>query len=474
MIRTWRIKITSALFAIEEFGLTSEGNSISIKNRGKLIGSIEKLVRFAVLAEGEIAAWAQYLIHACALQLGIIPSSINDLYILRGKGEIPPVFTTPAINLRALAFDASRAVFRSARKVDSGLMIFEIARVELIWGGMTLGEYAACVLAAAIAEGYSGPVFLQGDHFQVSASQPLEDEKAVIKNLIRQAIEAGFYNIDIDTSTLVNLSKSSIDDQQEQNARTSAELAVYTRKLQPAGVTISIGGEIGEVGGHISTTDELNSYLTQFNRLFTLDCTGQPGLSKVSIHTGTTHGGIILPDGSISKAKIDFDAIQRISKTGQRDYHIGGIVQHGASTLPYEEFGQLLKAGTLEVHLATSIMTSMLEHLPLHLLDRIHDWLKTNYSQERAKGMTDGQFYHKVEMHALAPFKNDLWNLPEDVKSTIAAAWESQFDQMFSQLGCANTRQLIGSYIHPVKVPPVFRATLSETIMEKIEKGLVG
>ncbi len=210
----------------------------------------------------------------------------------RGNGELPPTFTTPAINLRALSYDAARAAFRSAQKINSSLIIFEIARVELAWAGISLSEYSACVLGAAIAEGYTGPVFLQGDHFQISSTLPLQDEIKAIKHLIQQAIHSGFYNIDIDTSTLVDLSKASTDDQQSVNAQVSADLAAFTRQLQPRGITISIGGEIGEVGGHVSTVEELHSYLTQFNQLFSRTCPGQPGLSKVSIHSGTTHGGI--------------------------------------------------------------------------------------------------------------------------------------------------------------------------------------
>jgi fructose/tagatose bisphosphate aldolase len=436
--------------------------------------SIEKLVRIAVLETGKKAAWANYIIRNCALQLGIIPSAIQDLYIARGNGRISSTFTTPAINLRTLSYDCARAAFRSARKINSSLMIFEIARIELVWGGMTLAEYSACILAAAIKENYTGPIFLQGDHFQISTSQPLEREKNRIKHLISEAIDSGFYNIDIDTSTMVDLSKPSIDEQQKQNALLSAELAIFTRRNQPKNVAISIGGEIGEVGGHVSTIEELHSYLEQFNIAFSNDCPGQPGLSKVSIHTGTTHGGVVLSDGRIERPTIDFNVIRSLSKVGQENYHLGGVVQHGASTLPLSDFGELVKYGTLEVHLATAFMTTILENLPGHLLDQIHTWIKQNYSNKRSRSMTDSQFYHQFEMFALAPFKHALWNLSNGEKDVITAALEVQFDGIFTALGCSNSRLIVETYIHPVIVSQVFNPEIEAIQGDQTITGLVG
>jgi fructose/tagatose bisphosphate aldolase len=340
--------------------------------------------------------------------------------------------------------------------INSSLLIFEIARVELAWAGISLNEYSACILGAAIAEGYVGPVFLQGDHFQISPKLPLQAEIKAIKQLILQAIHAGFYNIDIDTSTLVDLSKESTDDQQCVNAQVSADLAAFVRQVQPKGITISIGGEIGEVGGHVSTVEELNSYLTQFNKSFSLTCPGQTGLSKVSIHSGTTHGGIVLPDGSIARPTIDFDAIRQLSEIGQKIYKLGGVVQHGASTLLVEDFGQLVINGTLEVHLATAFMTSMYQHLPVSLQYQIHNWLSESYLHERTSNMTDSQFFHKVEMYALAPFKQALWNLTQDEKEVITKNWESQFEQIFLKLGCSNSHLIVAKYVNPVIINPIF------------------
>src|SRR3970040_1326675 len=107
-------------------------------------------------------------------------------------------------------------------------------------------EYASSIIAAAVAEGWQGPVFLQGDHFQVSAKRfadaPLKEVGAV-RDLIREAVEAGFFNIDIDTSTLVDLARPSIAEQQQLNYNLCAELTLDVRRREPKGLTVAIGGE---------------------------------------------------------------------------------------------------------------------------------------------------------------------------------------------------------------------------------------
>src|SRR3712207_7686140 len=55
---------------------------------------------------------------------------------------------------------------------------------------------------------FRGPVFIQGDHFQINAKKYAADpepEVEAVRAIAREAIAAGFYNIDIDTSTLVDL-----------------------------------------------------------------------------------------------------------------------------------------------------------------------------------------------------------------------------------------------------------------------------
>ncbi len=462
------------VLSLVEHSLRIKSGEVTVVNESILRANIGKLARVSALDNGERAAQARYLIRAAALALDIVPASIHDLYLARGRGAFSHAWTTPAFNLRALPFDCARAAFRSARKVDAAAMIFELARVELGWTNQTLAEYAASILAAAIAEGFRGALFLQGDHFQISASLPLEQEKIAVENLITEAVTAGFFNIDVDTSTLVDLSKPTVTEQQTVNATLSAELAAHVRRLQPQGVTVSIGGEIGEVGGHVSTVEELHAYMSQFNERFSALAPNQPGLSKVSIHTGTAHGGIPLPDGSMARVNIDFDALKNLGRVARIEYGMGGAVQHGASTLSPEHFNQFVTHGAIEVHLATAFMSTFYKNIPIEMKNEMFSWLDEHLAAERKPDMTNEQFHHNTQMHALAPFKESAWNLPTDVKDQLSAAWEAQFDMLFERLGCADTRQIVEQVIHPIKIQPKLEDYLAHQNKSQTINGLAG
>src|SRR5205823_3191607 len=193
-----------------------------------------------------------------------------SLYQARSRGEYEGV-TVPAINERAMAYDFARAIISSARRRNVGAFILELARSEMGYTNQGPDEFATVMMAAAIKEGHVGPLFIQGDHFQADAKKYATDPQGVIdglKKLIRQAIAAGYGNIDIDTSTLVDLSYPTLKEQQRHNFERCAELAALIRELEPPGVTISIGGEIGEVGKKNSTVDELEAFVQGFSTVF--------------------------------------------------------------------------------------------------------------------------------------------------------------------------------------------------------------
>ncbi|MEK7679666.1 MAG: aldolase, partial [Deltaproteobacteria bacterium] len=281
----------------------------------------------------EISDEIKRLVRQTAKALGIWPASIQGLYTAMGKGQAAG-FTVPAINIRGFTFETARAAFRTAIKKNAGAFIFEIAKSEISYTGQRPSEYAANCLAAAIKEGYRGPVFIQGDHFQINAKKFADNRDAEIdglKKLIKEALDAGFYNIDIDSSTIVDLGKPTVDEEQKPNYETTAALIGFIRENEPKGVTVSIGGEIGEVGGRNSTEEDLRAFM---DGLLKTIKNGTQGISKISIQTGTSHGGVVLPDGAIAKLKVDFDTNEKLSKLTRKSYGLAGVVQHGASTLP--------------------------------------------------------------------------------------------------------------------------------------------
>ncbi len=391
--------------------------------------------------------WVAY---QTALNSAVTPSSIQGLYDAMGKKEVKG-FTVPAMNIRTLTYDIARAVFRSAKKINAGAFIFEIAKSEIGYTYQRPMEYASVILLAAMKEDYQGPVFFQGDHFQVKAANYLKDSDSEIgplKDLISEAIDASFYNIDIDSSTLVDLSKDTIGEQQKLNYDLCAYFTKFIRKLQPKDIEISVGGEIGEVGGKNSTPEELHAFM----KGYLTEMSGEKGISKMSIQTGTSHGGVVLPDGSIAEVSIDFEALKNLSELGRTEYGIAGCVQHGASTLPNEAFHHFPEVGCAEIHLATQFQNIVYDYMPLSLKEEIYGWIHTECISEKKEDQTDDQFIYKTRKKALGPFKEKIHSLPRDARGKISQALEKEFDFLFDKLQIKNTKEHVEKHIKVVKV----------------------
>ena len=414
--------------------------------------SMDDVVHQAVFGTEDEKAQARWLIWEIGQRAGVRPASIHELYLARGREEVPP-FTTPAMNVRIMSYDTGRAIFRAAKRLDAGAIICEIARSEIAYTDQRPAEYVAVMTAAALREGFVGPLFIQGDHVQVNAKKYAADPEAELKALralIEEELHAGFYNIDIDTSTLVDLAKPNLDEQQRTNYERAAELTKFIRDREPDDVTTSVGAEIGEVGGKNSDVHELDAFMQGYNR--TLKKLGTAaGISKISVQTGTSHGGVVLPDGSIAKVQLDLDALKALSQAARTQYGLGGAVQHGASTLPPGAFSQFPQCEAIEIHLATNFQTIVMDHpaLPKDLRREVNEWVKTEAKDEWKKGDTEEQFIYKSRKKAIGPFKRRFWDLPADVRAAIGADLEKTFAFLFEQLRVKGTRAVTDKYVKP-------------------------
>ncbi|MCL4858600.1 MAG: class II fructose-bisphosphate aldolase [Caldilineaceae bacterium] len=415
---------------------------------------IDTLVRDAVFGAEPVKQFSRWLIWELGQALGARPASIHEYYIARARNAWQDR-TVPAMNIRFTTYDTIRAALRAANATQAGAIIFEIARSEMSYTDQPPAEYAACAIAAAIKEGYFHPLFIQGDHFQVKAATFKSNPEAAIqevKDLIAEAIPAGFWNIDIDTSTLVELESDDLNKQQYHNYMRSAEITKFVRDLEPEGVTVSLGGEIGEVGHKNSTPEELDAYVTNYNEVLA-DLGDYAGLSKISVQTGTSHGGIVLPDGSIATVAVDFDTLKVLGERA-RHYGAGGAVQHGASTLPRDYFNKFPEVQTLEIHLATGFMNLFLDHaaFPASLKQRLYAHLDVAHAKERKANETDAQFYYKTRKNAVGPYKPELWGLPEGFKAEVYGALEEEFRFFYEKLNAVGTQGLIDELVTPVEV----------------------
>ena len=409
---------------------------------------IDALIRQAVFGPDAEKTAARKEIRSQAAAAGLYPASIHDLYMAAGKNAYKDQ-TVPAINVRGITYDVSRAVFRAILKNDAAATIFELARSEMGYTLQTPDEYVVAVLAAGLREGYSGPVFIQADHTQVNLKKYTADpasETTAIKNLVKDAVEAGFYNIDIDASTLVELDKGSLEEEQDKNSSFTAELTKFIRGIEPEGVTVSVGGEIGEIGRGNSTVADLDAFMSVYKKYLG---TGIEGISKVSVQTGTTHGGVVLPDGSLASVKIDFETLREMGKVAREKYGLGGAVQHGASTLPDEAFYMFPDVGTLEVHLATGFQNIIYDskQFPKELTAAIEKQILATYEADRKAGETDEQLIYKSRKRSFGDFKKELWNLPPAANEAIMQELEDRFTMMFKALRITNTSGLVKKYI---------------------------
>jgi fructose/tagatose bisphosphate aldolase len=446
-------------------------SGVTVRDPAKLrSAATDKVVWQAVFGSGEERETARWLLWELGQATGARPASINGLYIARGRGEVGG-FTVPAMNVRAMAYDTARAIFRAARAGKAGAIILEIARSEIAYTEQRPAEYVSVMIAAALREGYTLPLFIQGDHCQVNHKKyqaDAESEVGEVKKLIAEEIGAGFYNVDVDTSTLVDLDQPTLEEQQRANYERAAEITAFIRAQEPEGVTVSVGAEIGEVGMKNSTVEELHAFMQGYNR--SLAGLGKhEGISKISVQTGTSHGGVVLPDGSIADVKLDLQALAALSQVAREQYGLAGAVQHGASTLPSTAFGNFPRIETAEIHLATNFQNIVFDHpkLPADLRERIRAWLDENAAGERKSGDTNEQFYYKARKKAIGPFKRELWALPEDVRAAIAGDLERTFAFLFEQLNANGTADHINRFVqapiqHHAALKPVLVAAADD------------
>jgi hypothetical protein len=428
---------------------------------------LDRWARAAALAEPDVRQAAIWAIREAAHAAGLIPASIHGLYVARGKDQWTSK-TVPAMNLRGWTYQTCRAAFRAARKMDAGLLIFEQALAEAIYAKQTPAEYTAAVLAAGMREGHAGPIFLQADHDQINAANYAKDPAKEVERLsgvIREQVAASFFNIDVDASTVVDLSFPTLVEQQRLNAELTAKFTRLVREVEPKGVTISVGAEIGEVGAHNTTPDELRAFMATYPKALATPG-GGAGITKVSVNSGIYHGGKVLPDGTLAKVPVAFDTLAEISRVGRTEFGLAGAVQHGASTLPMDYFGKFPESGTVEIHLALGFNNLIFDHpkLPQAVKDEIRAYCFTHHANERKPDQTEAQFIYTTRKKAWAGMKQRFWDLPADIQDTLMGSLEGMFRDMFERMRVGATNDLVAKFTQAPVVPIAAPVALTEAL----------
>lgn len=382
---------------------------------------MQELVRQIIF--GENKKEAEEKIKKIARGRGIFLTSTQKFYEKIARGDYKG-FTVPAFNIRTLVFDVARALFRAVKKQRVGPFIVELAQSEMDYTSQSPEEYVSCVLAAALEEKFQGPLFLQGDHFHLRENKLRHWSSSELKNVVKKVIKAGFYNIDIDCSNLAP----------EDNFSQTAYFTNFIRQIEPQNLTISIGGEVGEIGGKNTTLEELDSFIHGYQEaLSKYGCL--KGIIKVAVQTGTSHG-----HGGV----IDFTTLRELAGKA-KEYGLAGIVQHGASMLTEDQLKEFSRLGICEIHLATIFQNIIYEsfYFPEELKEKIYSWLKNKFSKEKRATETEMQFLYKFRKRALGTFKEEIWSLPQKNIDKICEELEEKFTFFLKVLNVSGTKDLI-------------------------------
>lgn len=413
------------------------------------MSNIDQLVYQAHFGAPEEQRSAHQELLSLAQQQGCAPASIYNLYLARGEEKIPANFTVPAMNLRGLSYLTAQAAFEAAQELKVGTMIFELARSEMKYTDQNPFQFASSIIGAALKTQWRGPIFIQGDHYQPKIEQPgimKTGERESVKQLIADSIAAGFYNLDIDGSPLVDVNQPTEYDQQRANFLYTAEMYEYIATLQPQDVTVALGCEISEVGTHLSKSSQLSAFMTGLR-----DEGGLQSVKpiKVAVETGTAHGGVANRDGTAAEMFVDFKRLHTLSILARHKYQMAGAVQHGASTLSKEVFSQFPEAETAEIHLSTGFQNLIMNHaaFPQELIDEMYSWCDQHLANEKKPHWSPAQFYVKLRKKAWGPFKEKTWNLPSENQFAIKEALRIECRNYFTHLNVSNTQQLVADWI---------------------------
>ncbi len=426
-----------------------DSSVVSVTNEAKLQDEVIYTLSFnaSVNENEDVKQSAIAWINAIAQARGIQPWTNNDFYDEKQSGT-HEFFTVPAVNARMVAFHKVRAAVRAADALGLPHIIFELAVSEVGYTGQQKDEYAALVKAAYVSLGITNrKIYIQADHYQLDPKKYAankDEEVKRLQGLIEKALENGVYNIDIDTSKFETADESKSDrENQSENARLTAELFHFIRQYEKdhdLPCVVSIGGEVGEVGGENTQYPQVNAYLEMVKERATeLGSGDAKGLSKISINVGSAHGGVLGPDGKpLDTVPLNFVAHHDLYMKGADPMSPGAHVlpvQHGASTLPKKYFSLFPAMHTAEIHLATgfqNIVWDVLEKEDEALHEKMKNMVHEKFAEKIKGHKTEAIGFIKERKRVTEFFKREL--LLTDCLDEIEKALEADFSEIFNSL----------------------------------------
>lgn len=424
--------------------------------RGEMV---DRLAMTAAIGDSdEVRHLARIIIRSAAMSHNIWCDSIQPLYKVMSRGKTKPL-TIPAFNMRGLTYFIARSIFRVARRDKVGPFIFELSPAEMYHTGQTPLEYTTAVLAAALREHYEGPVFMQGDHFSPDGIHFGSDPDSLgpdLESLIKDSIDAGFYNFDLNGIQLTESHNTNTDPDFSQQTENMVQNIELLNRLQPRNIVVNIGTGIANTADVNTSVNSVRKFLQSL-----ADAIAESGLktsvSKFKIQAGTSEKSVDDPDENAASKELDFSQLQALSDVVKNEFSLAGTVIPITSIESENVFNKLADCGVVEIHLGTELQNLIFDHsrFPAGLREEIHSFLETEYPDTRQPDWSDQLFYFKKRIRAWKHFKRTLWTLDHRTRSVMCSYLEDKFALLFEGLNLQNTQKLIKNNYKKMRPVPI-------------------
>ena len=101
---------------------------------------------------------------------------------------------------------------------------------------------------------------------------------------------------------------------------------------------------------------------------------------------------------------------------------------------------------------------------PQDLKDEIYAYLRENMADERGENDTDEQFLYKTRKKAWGPFKQRVWDMPEQMRADIGGRLQEKFEFLYDKLGATNSRDLVARHVTPARISKPAPASLRSAV----------
>ena len=402
----------------------------------------------------QIKGTSRWLIKAIAQASQIFPASLNGvLDFSKQQGNMR--LSIPVFQLPGFSYTMARAIFRAARENNARAFIFEMDSNQISHANQTLGEYSTIVAAAAVREGFKGPIFIQGNHilahkrdFQQNPNQ----EKECLKKSINNAINCGFFNLWLDTFQVALPTQMGTKKNLNSIALLYAEITDSVRTLEPQGLDISLGCKLNPFQELCLEEQDIKEFMEYFQTTLQSLNPGAKGISKLGFSPESNSSTPKQINQPHELEYLDPNTLIRLSKYANEKYGLVTRLNLKPSDISQNTLKRFSGIGNAELKIQLEYQALIIDH---------HDF------PSEFKGELNFNFPNRVEEEkirspishkAFGIFKEKFWTLPEPLQQDISKELETTVSSLFKTLQIGNTQE----WVFPLPSSPPVLLSLSK------------